>query len=113
MALYHAKAGEVVDLQPLGPKLKEAKSTAVVKSDQFEAIRLIVLAGSEIPGHKVSGNITLLCLEGRVKIGLDGCSIDLGAHEWVYLDGGEWHSVKGIEDASLLLTILLDGRVKR
>lgn len=113
MALHHAKPGEVVDLQPLGPKLKETKSTAIIKADHFEAIRLIVRAGSEIPAHEVSGNITLHCLEGRVEIGLDGSSIDLRAHQWVYLDGGESHSVKGIEDSSLLLTILLDGSTKR
>jgi quercetin dioxygenase-like cupin family protein len=32
----------------------------------------------------------------------------LNAGEWVYLDGGEPHSVKGIEDSSLLLTILFE-----
>ncbi len=108
MALHHAKSGEVVDLQPLGPKLKETKSAAIIKSDHFEAIRLIVRAGAEIPAHKVSGNITLHCLEGRVELELDDTSIDLKANEWVYLDGDETHSVRGIEDSSLLLTILLD-----
>lgn len=108
MALHHAKPGEVVDLQPLGPKLKETKSAAIIKSDHFEAIRLIVHAGSEIPAHEVSGNITLHCLEGRVEIGLDESTIELKVDDWVYLDGGESHSVKGIEDSSLLLTILLD-----
>lgn len=108
MALHHAKPGEVVGLEPLGPKLKETKSTAIIKSDYFEAIRLIVHAGAEIPAHEVSGNITLHCLEGRIEIGLDDSAIDLKANEWVYLDGGESHSVKGIEDSSLLLTILLD-----
>lgn len=108
MALHHAKSGEVVDLRPLGPKLKETKSAAFIKSDRFEAIRMIVRAGAEIPAHEVPGNITLLCLEGCVEIGLDSASIDLKANEWVYLDGGETHSVKGIEDSSLLLTILFD-----
>lgn len=108
MALHHAKPGEVVDLQPLGPKLKETKSTAIIKSGAFETIRLIVHAGAEMPAHEVAGNITLHCLEGRVKIGLHDSSFDLKANEWVYLEGGESHSVKGIEDSSLLLTILLD-----
>lgn len=109
MALHHAKPGEVIDLQPLGPKLKETKSSAFIKSEHFEAIRLIVRAGTEIPAHEVSGNITLHCLEGRVEIGLDDSAIDLKADQWVYLEGGESHSVKGIEDSSLLLTILFNG----
>lgn len=108
MALHHAKPGEIVDLRPLGQKLKEAGTTAIIKSNRFEAIRLIVRAGSEIPSHEVPGNITLHCLEGRVLLGLTQSIIELNASEWVYLEGGEAHSVKGIEDSSLLLTILFN-----
>lgn len=106
MALQHAKPGQIVDLRPLGAKLKETKSAAIIKAEHFEAIRLIVRAREEIPPHEVSGNITLHCLEGRVTLGLSDASIELGAGEWVYLPGGAVHSLAGIEDASLLLTIL-------
>jgi len=108
MALKHAKAGEVVDLRPLGDKLKDSKAAAIIKTETFEAIRLVVLAGREIPSHEVSGNIILHCLEGRVSLGLEQSTIELDAGEWVYLDSGEPHSVKGIEDSSLLLTILFN-----
>lgn len=107
MALQHAKPGEIVDLRPLGGKLKDAKTAAIIKSEHFEAVRLIVLAGTEIPPHKVPGNIMLHCLEGRISLGLTDSSITLSSGEWVYLTGGEIHSLKGIEDSSLLLTILL------
>jgi quercetin dioxygenase-like cupin family protein len=107
VALQHAKPGEVVDLRPLGSKLKEVKTAAIIKSDRFEAVRLIVLAGTEIPPHKVPGNIMLHCLEGCVSLGLAESSLTLSSGEWVYLGGGEVHSLKGIEDSSLLLTILL------
>ncbi|QOZ55400.1 cupin domain-containing protein [Bradyrhizobium sp. CCBAU 53338] len=106
MALQHAKPGEVVDLRPLGGKLKDAKTAAIIKSEHFEAVRLIVLAGTEIAPHKVPGNIMLHCLEGRISLGLANSSITLGAGEWVYLTGGAIHALKGIEDSSLLLTIL-------
>ncbi|HMN37719.1 MAG TPA: cupin domain-containing protein [Hyphomicrobium sp.] len=108
MALHHAKPGEIVNLKPIGRDLKNAKSTAIIKTDYFEAIRLIVQAGAEIPEHKVSGNLTLHCLEGHIELGVESAPIVLKAHEWVYLDGGVPHSVKAIEDSSLLLTILLD-----
>lgn len=106
MALHHAGPGEVVDLRPLGNRLKDEKTEAIIKAKSFEAIRLVVMAGNEIPSHEVSGNITLHCLEGRISLGLAQSSIELNAGEWVYLDGGEAHSVKGIEDSSVLLTIL-------
>ncbi|MCA0201461.1 MAG: cupin [Proteobacteria bacterium] len=107
MAIHHAEAGEVVDLRPLGGKLKETKTTAITKADHFEAIRLIVPAGASIDPHAVAGDLTLLCLEGRIKLGLTMREIELVAGEWLYLTGGETHSVKGLEDSSLLLTILL------
>lgn len=107
MALHHARPAEVVDLGPIGPGLKDAKTAAIIKADHFEVIRLIVHAGAEIPQHKVSGPITLHCLEGRVELGTDLEPIALKANDWIYLDGGAPHSVKAIEDSALLLTILL------
>ena len=108
MALLHAKPREVVDLRPLGEKLGQVKTAAIVKASSFEAIRLVVLAGQAIPSHQVSGHMTLHCLEGRVSLDLKHSSIDLNAGEWVYLGSGEPHSVKGIKNSSLLLTILFD-----
>lgn len=106
MALHHAKSGEIVDLGPLAGNLRRAQTTALVKSDSFEAVRLIVRAGTEIPPHQVAGKFTLHCLEGHVRLGLASGKIDLSAGQWIYFDGGITHSVEGIEDSSLLLTIL-------
>lgn len=106
MALPHAKPGEVIDLRPLGDALAATKTAALVKSDRFEAIRLIVPEGATIPSHQVPGYLTLHCLEGRIELGPSG--IALAAGEWLYLERGEPHSVRGIEHASLLLTILFD-----
>jgi len=105
MALHHAIPGEIVDLSPLGQELGNAKSAALIKSDQFEAIRLIVHEGAEIPPHDVPGSISLHCLEGRVELGLAESSLELAAGGWIYLEGGAAHSIRGIENSSLLLTI--------
>ena len=106
MALHHAKPDEVVDLRPLGGELASAKTSALVKLDRFEAMRLIVRAGTTIPSHEVPGYITLHCLEGRVV--LDPSAVELCAGDWVFLDRGAPHSIHGIEDSSLLLTIFFD-----
>ncbi|AGK56692.1 cupin [Hyphomicrobium denitrificans 1NES1] len=106
MALHHVKPGEVADLAPLGSKLCDTKTSALAKSNSFEAIRLVVPAGKEIPAHDVPGEITLHCLEGRAALQLDRETIELSAGQWAYLEGGQRHTVKGIEDSSLLLTIL-------
>ena len=107
MALHHAKPGEIVNLGPIGPDLRQTRTAAITKADHFEAIRLIIHAGAEIPQHQVSGEITLHCIEGHVELGVDATPIVLKANDWVYLEGGTPHSVKAIEDSSLLLTIFL------
>ena len=108
MALKHARPGEVVDLRPLGDGLAQARTNAIVRTPSFEAVRLVVPAGTEIPTHKVPGRIMLHCLEGRVELGLSDGSVDLRPNNWLYLKRDEPHSVRGLEDASLLLTILFD-----
>lgn len=106
MAMHRANAAEIVDLATLGPRLKDARTTAIVKSETFEAVRLIVHAGVDIKTHKVEGPITLHCLEGRAQLTLPDTVMELSGGQWLYLDGGVPHAIKGIEDTSLLLTIL-------
>lgn len=106
MALQHAAPGDVVNLRPLGDRLREIRTHAIAKTVSFEAVRLVVPAGRTIAEHKVAGPIMLHCLEGRVELGLAGNVLSLGAGDWTYLEPGEKHSVRGIDDSSLLLTIL-------
>jgi quercetin dioxygenase-like cupin family protein len=107
MAIPHASPGQVIDIRPLGPAVSKTVTTTLVKTDKIELIRLVVPAGKEIPPHKVAGEITVQCLEGRVAFTAVGETRDLQAGHICYLSGGEEHSVKGLEDASVLLTILL------
>jgi quercetin dioxygenase-like cupin family protein len=107
MAILHAKAGEVVDVRPLGSALAATETRTLVKTKEIEVIRLIVPARKEIPAHKAKGEIVVQCLEGKVGFTAFGKTHDLEAGQLLYLPTGELHSVKGIDDASLLLTVLL------
>ncbi|WIJ26957.1 cupin domain-containing protein [Devosia sp. RR2S18] len=105
MALKHANAAEVVDLLSASEQ-QPGKTAAVVKSEHFEAVRLVVKAGTEIPPHQVNGPITLQCLSGCAILGVEGRDLELRPGQWTYLEGGVRHWVKGVEDAVLLLTII-------
>jgi len=107
MAIPHAKPGEVVDVRPLGSLLAASQTTTLVRAEQVEVIRLVVPAGKEIAEHKAKGEIVVQCLEGRVVFNAFGKAQNIVAGKLLYLPTGEPHSVKGIENASLLLTILL------
>jgi quercetin dioxygenase-like cupin family protein len=107
MAIPHAKPGEAVDVRPLGPALASAQTKTLVRAEQVEVVRLIVPAGKEIEEHKARGEIVVQCLEGRVAFTTFGKTQNLEAGKLLYLSAGEPHKVRGIEDASLLLTIVL------
>jgi quercetin dioxygenase-like cupin family protein len=96
-----------MDIRPLGSALASAQTKTLVRAEHVEVIRLIVLAGKEIEEHKAKGEIIIHCLEGRVAFTAFGRTQNLEAGTLLYLPTGEPHTVKGIEDASLLLTILL------
>ena len=107
MALSHAQPGEVIDARPLGAALATAKTSTLLKTDRIEIIRLVMTTGKVLAEHKARGEITVHCLEGKITFTALGRSHELTAGQMVYLGAGEPHSVKCIEDASFLLTILL------
>lgn len=107
MSIQHAKSGEVVQLA-LGAALGGSKTMTLVKTADLELIRLVVPAGKEIPSHKAPGEITVQCLEGRVAFTANGKTQELNPGDLLYLSAGEPHAVKGIEDSSLLVTILMN-----
>lgn len=107
MSLHHATSGEIIDIHPLGSKLSDTPSTALLKSDQLEIMRLVLAAGKEIPEHNVPGEITLQCLEGKVEVRAHGKTQTLSANELVLLAGNVPYSLRGVENCSVLMTIVL------
>jgi quercetin dioxygenase-like cupin family protein len=73
----------------------------------MEVVRLIVRSGQEIPQHTTKGEMIVHCLEGRVAFTALGKTQILEAGKLLDLPAGEPHAIKGIEDGSLLLTILV------
>ena len=107
MAIEHAQPGEVVDVRPLGPALRDTKTRTLFKTEHVEAVRIVVPAGKEISRHQAPGEIMVHCLEGKIALTAMGKTEQLEAGQLLYLAAAEPHSVECIEDASFLLTILL------
>jgi quercetin dioxygenase-like cupin family protein len=107
MAIPHAKPGEIVNVGPLGSSLAKEQTRTLFRAEQVEVIRLIVPAGKEIAEHKAKGEIVVQCLEGRVTFNAFGKAQTLEPGQLIYLPTGQPHTVKGLADSSLLLTILL------
>lgn len=107
MAIPHSQPGDVINARPLGPALSSTRSHALFKSADLEVIRLVLLAGDQMPPHAVAGEITLQCIEGRIAFSCDAGVRELVAGDLIHARGDEIHGLRGVEDASLLLTITL------
>lgn len=106
MSLSHANSGIKLNLlhPPTGAP---ANSTyAMIKTERMEVIRLVLAEGKELPDHKVTGEITLQCLEGRVLFKTNDLEQMLESGNWLYLEGDQVHSLKAESDAVLLLTVV-------
>lgn len=111
MAIQHATPGQPIDIQALGATLSETVSYALFKSGELEVIRLILPVGKSMPMHVVPGEITIQCVEGKMEVTINGKAHVLPAGHLMYLPGGVSHSVLGLEDASGLLTIVLQNQI--
>ena len=107
MALPHASSGQIVDILSAEGKLPSAQSYALFKSAQLEVMRVVLPAGKAFPPHRVAGEITVQCLEGRIDFSVDGASQELRAGQLLHLAGGVLHGLVGLEDSSALVTIVL------
>ena len=106
MALPHAQSGDVISLEPLGEKLADAVSTAIVRTPHLELIRTVLHAGRRVPEHRVEGELTLQCMEGKLQVTAHGRDITLLPGQLLFLAGGVPHAVEALADSSALLTLL-------
>ena len=107
MSIPHALSGQPVPVAAFGPSLAEQRTVALFKSEQLEVIRLVLPTGKSMPMHKVSGEITIQCIEGTLEVGVNGDSKVLQAGQLMFLLGEVPHSVTAREHASALVTIVL------
>lgn len=107
MAIPHAQPGELIDVRPLGAALASVRTTTLFKTARMEVVRLVMATGKEIPEHRAPGEIMVQCLEGRIAFTALGRTQEVGAGQLLYLPASEPHAVKCLENASFLLTILL------
>lgn len=106
MSVPHANPGEVVDVRPLGAALAATPTRTLVKTEAVTVVRMVVPAGKEIPTHAAKGELIVQCLEGKVAFTACGQTHDLEAGDLLHLPAGEPHSLRGVEDGSLLLTVV-------
>lgn len=67
MVIHHALSDELIDIQPAGDVIAAARTTTLYKTEHREVFSLVLLAGKEMPEHKVAGEVTVPFLEGSIE----------------------------------------------
>lgn len=107
MAIHHAASGELIDIRPLGSALQTEPTKALYKSQTLEVFRIVLLAGKSMPEHRVDGELTVQCLQGSIEFSVAGATQLMRQGDLICLAGGALHGLKAVEDASVLVTLLL------
>lgn len=107
MSIPHAASGELIDVRPLGDGFHDKASATLVRAAHLEVFRMALPAGKQLQEHSASGAITIQCIEGAVEFEAHGNRQRMYPGSLVYLADNEPHAVRAIENASLLITVLL------
>lgn len=107
MALPHAAHMDVINVAPLGPRLKGAVSTSLIKTDRIQLLHLVLAAHQDQPEHHVEDECTIHCLEGDLEVVTPGGTRHLRAGTLLVLPAGERHSLRARTDCTALVTLLL------
>jgi quercetin dioxygenase-like cupin family protein len=107
MALPHAQSGQIVSVRPLGDRLSDTVSAAILKAGQLEVMRVVLPVGKSMKEHQTRGEATVQCIEGVVEFASEDGVQQLHAGDFVHLAPRALHSLKAVEHASLLVTICL------
>jgi quercetin dioxygenase-like cupin family protein len=108
MALPHAQPLDVIDIGPLGPKLHDAVSTSLLKTDRLQLLHLVLPARRDIPQHHVADECSIHCLEGDLEVLMPLGVRRLGPGQLVVLPAGQPYALSARADSALLMTLLLD-----
>jgi hypothetical protein len=110
MATHHAEPGEVVDLATWSADLPVDKSKVIAKIAHLELARLVISGGAEMHSSgycRVPGPIVIHCLEGEIELRTPEATRIIRGGQLAYLLSEMEHSIRGIQDAVVLLTIVL------
>lgn len=107
MALPHAQLLDIINVSPLGPRLQQAVSTSLIKTDRIQLLHLVLPAHQDQPEHHVDDECCVQCLEGTVEVVMPGGVRQLDAGNAVVLPARQRHSLRARTDCAVLVTLLL------
>jgi quercetin dioxygenase-like cupin family protein len=113
MSLSSISPGQIIDVKVREVQDVACRTMPLLKTEALEIVRLLIPAGEKVPTYQAQGEVILHCLEGAVQLLALGKPQVLNAGQLVYLVLQEPFSLQGIEDSSVLVTMLAAQRGPR
>ncbi|HSW18827.1 MAG TPA: cupin domain-containing protein [Ramlibacter sp.] len=108
MALPHAQPLDIINVTPLGEKLKASVSTSLIKTKELSLLHLVLAAHEDQPERHVDHECTIHCLEGEVEVVMPGGVRRLQPGQLVLLPARQPHGLRARADSAVLVTFLLE-----
>jgi len=104
----YSNPAEAVDVRPLRSALTASIQTKkLLHTDEVKVFQVVIPAGEVMSEDTGPGTVIVHCLEGQVGLSAFGRTQTVKAGQLLHLPGEVPYTVKGTEDASLLLTKIL------
>ena len=84
---------------------QDRRAVTLVRQSGLSVVLVHLRAGGALEEHAAPGPVTVSVLDGHVEVTLGGESFDAPSRRLVAFDAGVRHSVRALEDSTLLLTI--------
>lgn len=80
-------------------------SRTLIKDADLRVVLLALRAGARLEKHHAPGRITIHALDGRLRVGVAGQSLELAAGQLVTIGPTIPHEVEALAESAFLLTI--------
>lgn len=95
-----------IDLNPQLTNIASLpRSTTILRENGLRCLLLHLKPGEEIPEHQTRGAITVHCLSGQASFVANSDRVELVPHSLITVPAGTPHSVTGLQESLLLVTV--------
>jgi quercetin dioxygenase-like cupin family protein len=105
--MHQTKPGLVAKVRKVDRAAQQHEIATLIGTSDLRIEQILIPAGQTIPTYEAAGQVVIHCLEGRIALTALETKRELGAGDVLYLTINEPFSTEGLEDSSLLVTMIL------
>jgi quercetin dioxygenase-like cupin family protein len=81
------------------------RAKTLTRNGDLTIVMMAMRHGTHVRDHRAEHPTTIVVLRGRMRVGLEAQTLELGAQHLLSLDGGSVYDMEAIEDSDMLLVV--------